>query len=209
MLLQAGSIAHELGHTFGFVHEQSRSDRDQHIQIVNGNIIPGKENNFQKYSNKKVYTYNLTYDIGSLMHYSDKVTPYISQCSFYDKQFPVKYVQSILKEYSGIQYSKSIVQQAYSRDGESKTIVARDTLVQSWMGQRDGPSFLDIKLANEAYMCDREYLTCVYYQQTTAQKFDYTKSISNRTLFLSPHRAKYDKCIAMIVAFDKQNVIYG
>lgn len=192
MLLQAGSIAHELGHTFGFVHEQSRSDRDQHIQIVNGNIIPGKENNFQKYSNKKVYTYNLTYDIGSLMHYSDKVTPYISQCPFYDKQFPVKYVQSILKEYSGIYYSKSIVQQAYSRDGESKTIVARDTLVQSWMGQRDGPSFLDIKLANEAYMCDREYLTCVYYQQTTAQKFDYTKSISNRTLFLSPHRAKYD-----------------
>lgn len=92
MLLKAGSIAHELGHTFGFVHEQSRSDRDQHIQIVNGNIIPGKENNFQKYSNKKVYTYNLTYDIGSLMHYSDKVTPYISQCSFYDKQFPVKYV---------------------------------------------------------------------------------------------------------------------
>lgn len=90
------------------------------------------------------------------------------------------------------------MQQAYSRDGESKTIVARDTLVQSWMGQRDGPSFLDIKLANEAYMCDREYLTCVI-----AQKFDYTKSISNRTLFLSPHRAKYDKCIAMFVAFDK------
>lgn len=84
------------------------------------------------------------------------------------------------------------MQQAYSRDGESKTIVARDTLVQSWMGQRDGPSFLDIKLANEAYKCDREYLTCVYYQQTTAQKFDYTKSVSNRTLFLSPHRAKYD-----------------
>lgn len=56
------------------------------------------------------------------------------------------------------------MQQAYSRDGESKTIVARDTLVQSWMGQRDGPSFLDIKLANEAYKCDREYLTCVYYQ---------------------------------------------
>lgn len=116
----AGSIAHELGHTFGFVHEQSRSDRDQHIQIVNGNIIPGKENNFQKYSNKKVDTYNLTYDIGSLMHYSDK---------------------------------------AYSRDGESKTIVARDTLVQSWMGQRDGPSFLDIKLANEAYKCDRRCRT--------------------------------------------------
>lgn len=89
---QAGSIAHELGHTFGFVHEQSRSDRDQHIQIVGGNIIPGKENNFQKYSNKKVYTYNLTYDIGSLMHYSDKVTGYFSRSSFYDKQFPVKYV---------------------------------------------------------------------------------------------------------------------
>lgn len=55
------------------------------------------------------------------------------------------------------------MQQAFSRDGESKTIVARDTLVQSWMGQREGPSFLDIKLANEAYQCDREYFICVYY----------------------------------------------
>ncbi|XP_022345727.2 blastula protease 10-like [Crassostrea virginica] len=116
----AGSIAHELGHTFGFVHEQSRSDRDQHILIVDGNIIPGKENNFEKYSNKKVYTYNLTYDIGSLMHYSDK---------------------------------------AFSRDGESKTIVARDTFVQSWMGQRAEPSFLDVKLANEAYQCNRKCRT--------------------------------------------------
>ncbi|XP_062591796.1 blastula protease 10-like [Saccostrea cucullata] len=116
----AGSIAHELGHTFGFVHEQSRSDRDQHILIVDNNIIPGTEKNFQKYSNKKVYTYDLSYDIGSLMHYSDK---------------------------------------AFSRDGQSKTILARDTLVQSWMGQRDGPSFLDIKLANEAYQCDRHCRT--------------------------------------------------
>lgn len=86
------------------------------------------------------------------------------------------------------------MQQAFSRDGESKTIVARDTLVQSWMGQREGPSFLDIKLANEAYQCDREYFICVYYPACnihvttqTAQKKVYKKIeyFQQNTLFES------------------------
>lgn len=50
-----------------------------------------------------------------------------------------------------------VLSQAFSRDGESKTIVARDTFVQSWMGQRAEPSFLDVKLANEAYQCNSRY----------------------------------------------------
>jgi len=34
-------VQHELLHTLGFHHEHNRSDRDNHVQIIFKNIIPG------------------------------------------------------------------------------------------------------------------------------------------------------------------------
>jgi len=38
-----GIVVHELGHVVGFWHEHTRPDRDNHVQIVFKNILPGTQ----------------------------------------------------------------------------------------------------------------------------------------------------------------------
>ncbi|KAL6461631.1 hypothetical protein MHYP_G00297750 [Metynnis hypsauchen] len=61
-----GVIQHELLHALGFDHEQTRSDRDQHVRILFQNIIPGHEGNFRKIQTNNLRT---PYDYSSIMHY--------------------------------------------------------------------------------------------------------------------------------------------
>ncbi|CAG5850349.1 unnamed protein product [Menidia menidia] len=60
-------IQHELLHALGFNHEQTRSDRDNHVRILLQNVIPGQEHNFRKINTRNLGT---PYDYGSVMHYS-------------------------------------------------------------------------------------------------------------------------------------------
>ncbi|XP_043099846.1 six-cysteine containing astacin protease 1 [Puntigrus tetrazona] len=59
-------VQHEMLHTLGFHHEQNRSDRDNHVQILSKNIIPGLEYNFNKIKTNNLET---PYDYSSVMHY--------------------------------------------------------------------------------------------------------------------------------------------
>ncbi len=61
------TICHELGHTLGLVHEQSRSDRDSYVTILTNNIAAGQEGNFVELPNSKNET---PYDFLSIMEYS-------------------------------------------------------------------------------------------------------------------------------------------
>jgi hypothetical protein len=62
-----GSTVHEMLHALGTWHEQSRSDRDNHITINFANITAGKEHNFDKHIADGIDVGS--YDCGSIMHY--------------------------------------------------------------------------------------------------------------------------------------------
>ena len=62
---------HEFGHTVGLHHEQSRSDRDYHVNILWQNINPSFYSAFQKYVKQGYTGHDLgPYDHASVMHYS-------------------------------------------------------------------------------------------------------------------------------------------
>ncbi|KAM4602466.1 low choriolytic enzyme-like [Polymixia lowei] len=61
------TIQHELLHALGFNHEQTRSDRDQHVRILLQNVIRGQEHNFDKIATRNLGT---PYDYNSVMQYS-------------------------------------------------------------------------------------------------------------------------------------------
>ena len=62
-----GVVAHEILHSLGMWHEQSRCDRDSFVTINLGNVLPGKEHNFNKLCSGSTYVF--AYNEGSIMHY--------------------------------------------------------------------------------------------------------------------------------------------
>lgn len=69
-MVNEGSLLHELGHVIGFWHEQSRPDRDSHVNVDKNAIEEGRLYNFYKSSWQYVDTKNVSYDVSSIMHYS-------------------------------------------------------------------------------------------------------------------------------------------
>lgn len=62
----AGTIAHEIGHALGLVHEHQRPDRDTYVTIVTANVAPEQMGNFTRIVTARLWT---PYDFGSVMHY--------------------------------------------------------------------------------------------------------------------------------------------
>jgi len=63
----AGNAIHEIGHTIGLWHEQSREDRDSFVTIVWANIDPSMQFNFSQHIQDGDDLG--AYDYGSIMHY--------------------------------------------------------------------------------------------------------------------------------------------
>ena len=76
VVVQKGTIIHELGHALGLHHEQTRPDRDDFVKIHLENIPDGMEYNFQKYSWSVIQNLGVPYDYTSIMHYGKSVGYY-------------------------------------------------------------------------------------------------------------------------------------
>ncbi|OWA50597.1 putative Zinc metalloproteinase nas-14 [Hypsibius exemplaris] len=64
-------IQHELMHVVGFFHEQSKSDRNDFVDINENNLDPEDfQRNFLDWSAAEVMAFGFPYDFGSIMHYS-------------------------------------------------------------------------------------------------------------------------------------------
>ncbi|KAM9435613.1 meprin A subunit beta [Clarias gariepinus] len=64
------TVEHEFLHALGFWHEQSRSDRDDYVNIMWDQIEAGKEHNFNTYDDTVSSALGFPYDYTSVMHYS-------------------------------------------------------------------------------------------------------------------------------------------
>jgi hypothetical protein len=64
-----GQVLHELMHVLGFVHEQSRADRDDYLTIDWSEIISARKNEFQKLPPKLSMPAGDTFDFQSVLLY--------------------------------------------------------------------------------------------------------------------------------------------
>jgi hypothetical protein len=76
-----GAVIHEMGHTVGLAHEQSRFDRDDYVTIHFENIAPDKASQFDKTNFQAIGEYDIT----SIMQYDSTAFSNNGQPSMTDK----------------------------------------------------------------------------------------------------------------------------
>ena len=118
------TMVHELGHTLGLWHEQSRPDRNTYVTIHLGAIDDLEEHNFDMHSGAETYG---PYDFDSVMHYD--------QCDFSDCACPANCVPIEVNEPWHSQWQSTI--------GQRMHLSTLDQLTMQMMYPRAGDVFVD------------------------------------------------------------------
>uniref|UniRef100_A0A1I7ZIY8 Zinc metalloproteinase n=1 Tax=Steinernema glaseri TaxID=37863 RepID=A0A1I7ZIY8_9BILA len=64
-------VTHEIAHALGFMHEQSRWDRDEYVWIDTNKVSGNMQHNYDKEDEEENNNYGMQYDFGGVMHYQD------------------------------------------------------------------------------------------------------------------------------------------
>lgn len=63
-------VLHEIGHAIGLLHEHTRPDRDNYVDILYDNIYRGFKDQFEIDDPELLDTLGVGYDYNSVMHYN-------------------------------------------------------------------------------------------------------------------------------------------
>ena len=62
-------VLHEIGHSIGLLHEHTRPDRDDYVDVIYDNIYAGFRREFEIEDAETADTLGVGYDYNSVMHY--------------------------------------------------------------------------------------------------------------------------------------------
>ena len=164
-------------HALGVYHQQSRPDRDSFVRINWGNILQGREHNFQKLEDSQVTTGGTPYSYRSVMHYSRTVSASLS-CNHLCSNRVYSYLTPVIRINVHALWNQNVFKilvvkkwrfalQAFSKDRDNlDTITTYDPAFQDIIGRARTFSFEDIQILNQLYPCmfliSTQYLTYIY-----------------------------------------------
>lgn len=151
-----GTIIHEIGHSIGLFHEQSRPDRDEYVTIKFENVISRNIHNFNKMRSSSWNDLASGYDYDSVMHYGSRFFTNNGQNTIVTKDASD---QSRIGNRSGfsktdkVQINKMYCQGGSGGSGGSTPCVDKDSRCPGWRRYCEFNSYVKTNCKKTCSLC--------------------------------------------------------